>query len=186
MINTIMGKFDFDRLKNVITYYDMQEDYFTKQENGEYEAFNFDECFEMGLNEDEFPGTFEEFEKINKPIDYIVVSCSDKPDEEVKYILDKEDNSIAIKTDNFTMKEALTAINLVMEQQHIDNKWCHEVCIGHSKDIEHYTKYAQDPTAFGMWWNDFLKLFQEKQKEINVIYITIDKKHLIGISLELN
>lgn len=172
-----MAKFKFDKLMSVLDYYDIQKDFLTRGEDG-LESFNFDNLFEIGLDENDFPDNFAQFKKLNIDLDKIVVHCQDIDENEVSYLFEPNINSIAIFSDTWTMKEAITIINLVMQQQLLDKKLCYEVIIGHTSDEEHFTHYAQETTAFGMWWNDFIKLYQEKIDDIDFIELNLDDNEI--------
>lgn len=181
-----MSKFNFEKLENVINYYDIQSDFLIEKDNG-LESFNYDELFEKGIDENDFPHTLKEFEKLSIKIDEKVLICNDLDDRDsVMYFFDKRFNSITILSDVFTMKEAITVINLVMEHQRIDKKWCYEVCFGVSNDEDSYTLYHQEATAFGLWWNDFIRLFRDNINMINEIDIDLDNdEHQLSINIKV-
>lgn len=163
-------QFNFDKLMDVINYYDVQKDFLTNGEDGEFKSFDFDSLFERGIFEDDFPYNFKEFDDLGIDIDKIAVWCEDHYDEPVCYCMDKVEECISIHTDKFTLKEAITIINLVMEHQRLNNDWCHNVSFGRDID-EQCTVYAQESTAFGCWWNDFLAFFEKNMTNIESIYI---------------
>ena len=90
----------------------------------------------------------------------------------VNYFLDRDGDMISILADEFTMKEAITAIGLVMEHQRLNIGWCHNVSIRRNID-ENVTVYAQESTAFGLWWNDFMKLYGDNMEHIGAIEIEL-------------
>lgn len=185
-MKNIMKKenFDFDKLMDVINYYDVQKDFLNVGEDGELKSFDFDSLFERGIDEDGFPDNFKEFDDLGIDIDKIVVWGTDHDSEPVAYWMEKDFDCISICTDKFTLKEAITIINLVMEHQRLNNDWCHNVSFGRDID-EQCTVYAQESTAFGCWWNDFLAFFEKNMTNIETIdiYLGMVKDRSIDIML---
>ena len=175
-----MNKLKFDKLMNELSYYYIQKDYLVKR-GDELESFDFDKLFELGIDEDEFPDNFAQFRKIHIKIDEIVAHCSDNNDDVIMYFFNPSSNEITVMSDTWTIKEALTVINIVMKQQMLDKGLCYEVIFGHTSDNEHFTHYAQESTVFGMWWNDFIKLYQEKIDDISSIDIILEDRNKIHI-----
>lgn len=168
-----MEKFNFDKLMDVINYYDVQKDFLTINENEELESFDFRTLEESGVDEDNFPDNFNEFLKHNIKLDKIVLWASDNDGREpILYWFNKDDNCIEIDSDNFTMKEALTIINLVMEHQRLNRRWCHRVSFAKELDKKR-TIYAQESTAFGCWWNSFIKFYQKNMNKIDMVFIDL-------------
>ncbi len=176
--------FDFDKLVNVINYYDVQKDFLVLSED-ELEEFDFDTLYEKGMDEDDFPDSFGEFEELGIDIDEIVVWGTDNGRPPVSYFLDKDGDMISILTDEFTMKEAITVIGLVMEHQRLNIGWCHNVSIRRNTD-ENVTVYAQESTAFGLWWNDFMKLYGDNMEHIGSIEIELGNTSDRSIDITLN
>lgn len=175
-----MNKLKFDKLMDELSYYDIQKD-FLVMGNDTLVSFDFDKLFELGLNEDEFPNNFSQFKKLHIKIDEIVAHCSDNNGDDIAYFFDPSSNAITVMSDTWTIKEALTIINLVMKQQMLDKNLCYEVIFGHTSDNEHFTHYAQESTVFGMWWNDFVRLYQEKIDDISCIDIILEDRNKIHI-----
>ena len=175
-------RFNFDKLMDVINYYDVQRDFITVGEDGKLNSFDFRTFDEMGVDEDNYPYNFKEFLKHNIKLDKIVL-CAEDHAEPMFYWFEDDEGFIAIDGEKFTMKEALTIINLVMEHQRLNKRWCHNVTFG--KNGEERTVYAQESTAFGLWWNDFLEFYQENVDNIDMIYIELGicEKRSIDITL---
>lgn len=174
-------KINFDKLMDVINYYNVQRDFITVGEDGKFHGFDFRKFDEMGIDESNCPYNFKEFLEYNIKLDKIVLIAEDH-DEPVYYWFNADENSIVVNSDKFTMKEALTVINLVMKYQMLNKKKCHEICIGRNIDKE-IDVFSQESTEFGCWWNDFIELFQNNIENINVIAIYFDE-HL-GVILEM-
>ena len=102
------------------------------------------------------------------------------------YWMEKDFDCISICTDKFTLKEAITIINLVMEHQRLNIGWCHNVSFGRDID-EQCTVYAQESTAFGCWWNDFLAFFEKNMTNIETIdiYLGMVKNRSIDIMFNM-
>lgn len=165
-------QFNFDKLMDVINYYDVQKDFLNVGEDGNFENFDFDSLFERGIFEDDFPDNFKEFDDLGIGIDKIVMWGTDHDSEPVTYWFDKVEECISIYTDKFTLKEAITIINLVMEHQRLNNGWCHNVSFGRNID-DVCIVYGQESTAFGCWWNDFLDFFEKNMTNIESIDICL-------------
>lgn len=168
---------------DVLTYYDIQREFlYLNEEHDKLEScIDYDELMIRGVREDEFPNNFRDCKKLGIYVEQIVCHCSD--DDVVDYFFDQIGMSINVIADNFTNKEALTVINLVMKHMELDKKWCHQVTFGYDGEANNFTRYAQDPTAFGSWWNDFLDLFDKRKQDIESIEINFYEHHQIEIVL---
>lgn len=153
------NKLNLDKLVGVVNYYDTSIDYLVRDENGELTEFNFDECFENGLEEDAFPETFKDFKKYGKPLMQKVVWAADSEDVNATYFFDNEFNDITIFSDNFTMKECITIINLINE--HLRYAGAGQFVSYGIEDGEG-TLWHEEATAFGCWWNAFIEYYQQR------------------------
>lgn len=175
-LNLNIMNFDIDRLRNVLTYYDVQEEY---KSNNKIDITFDEETYEEFST---FPVPFNELSAKNNNIGEIFCDCCDDYPEEkhVGYWFDINESTIMIAGTKFTMKEAITIINLVMEQQMADNGHCYEVTFG-SIDEDDGVLYHQEATAFGLWWDNFIKYYQEKMEKIENIGLFFDNNHQIDI-----
>ena len=157
-----MAKFNFKKLESVINYQEViQEDYLVEDENGELINFDFDTLFERDIDENDFPTTFEGFKKLGIPLKKKVIWVSNMGDAPVAYFLDKENNEITIKTDNFTIKEFITIIDLVRKHLEINRFKELFVAFGNEQE-ENHTLFHGESTAFGYWYKDFFELFMSR------------------------
>lgn len=168
---------------DVLTYYDIQREFlYLNEEHDKLEScIDYDELMVRGVSEDEFPNNFRDCKKLGIDAEQIVFHCSD--DDVVDYFFNQMGMSINVVTDNFTNKEALTVINLVMKQMVLDKKWCYQVTFGYDGETDNFTRYSQESTAFGLWWNDFLDLFDKRKQDIERIDINFYENHQIEIVL---
>lgn len=167
-----MEKFNFDKLMDVINYYDVQRDFIIMNNDDEYESFNFERFEQMGIDEDDYPYNFKEFLKHNIKLDKIAIWAGDHSSEPIIYWFNADDNSISIDGEEYTIKEALTIINLVMEHQRLNKRWCHNVTFATDNDKERVV-YAQESTTFGLWWNGFIQFYEQHMADISSIDIDL-------------
>lgn len=166
-----MIKEKFYKLVDVLNYYDVQRDFLVLKD-GCFESVNFDDLLANNIPEDELPYDYKDFKKYGIKLDGIGVWCNDSG-ELITYLFDSKVGYISVQADKFTMKEAITVINLVMEWQRLNKRYCHKVGIARNID-EEITVYAQESTAFGLWWNDFIELFQKNIDDIETIDIYLE------------
>ena len=99
----IKNKFNLDKLIGAINYYDVQTEYLIENDDEEPTKFDFDECFEKGLDEDDFPNTFKDFKKYGKPLSQKVLWGYDSEEVNATYFFDDVNKLITIMSDNFSM-----------------------------------------------------------------------------------
>lgn len=168
--------FDIDKLRNVLSYYDVQESY--KSINNVDINFDEEEYEEFST----YPVPYNELAAKHSSINEIFCDCSDDFPEEkhMGYWFDIHENNIMISGNKFSMKEAIIIINMVMEQQRADIGHCYEVTFG-DIDEDDGVLYHQEATAFGLWWDDFIKYYQDKMNKIESIGIFFGEKYHIDI-----
>lgn len=155
-------KLNLDKLINVINYCDVHTDYLINNGGEEPIRFDFNDCVEKGLNESEFPKTFKDFKRYGRPLSEKVLWAYDSDEVNATYFFDDVYKSITIMSDNFTMKECITIINLIGE--HLKNVGAGQfISYGMDKDDEHIL-WHEESTAFGNWWNDFIDFYMDKLK----------------------
>ena len=181
-----MIKEKFYKLVDVLNYYDVQRDFLVLKD-GHFESVNFDDLLANNIPENELPYDYKDFKKYGIKLDGIGAWCNDSG-EVITYLFDGKGGDISVHADDkFTMKEAITIINLVMEWQRLNKRYCHKVGIGRNID-EEITVYGQDSTAYGLWWNDFIELFQKNIDDIetiNIYYFEDGDAHRLSIILEM-
>lgn len=150
-------KLHLDKLTDVVNYFDIQTEYLVDGENGELKKFNFDECSAKGLDEDAFPETFRDFKKYGTPLREKVLWAYDSDENKATYFFDDSDKSITIFSDNFTMKECFTIIELVKE--HLKNVGPGQFVAYGMEDDEEHTLWHEEATAFGLWINPFIEFY---------------------------
>lgn len=156
-----MAKFNFTKLEKELNYYNVTEEYLVEGENGELENFNFDTLFDRGIDEDDFPTTFEGFKKLHIPLKEKVIWASDFDNNVVTYFFNKEFNEINIRADNFTIKEFITIFKLV--RKHLEINKGKELFVSFGNDSEEtHTLYHGESTAFDCWVKDFYDLFMSR------------------------
>lgn len=167
-----------NKLSKELNYYDVQFDFY----KGDRTILNYDELFERGMYEDDFPWTIDEFKKLGYGFSKAVYECSDK-ERMVYYEFNELENHIIIKSDNFTIKEFIIIVNMIQAQQ--CGKWLYQVGIGNSNE-DTYTKYGQETTSFGMWWEDFYNMYMDNLKKdiIDKILICMEENTMIIIFVE--
>lgn len=161
----IKNKLNLEKLTNVVNYYDVQTEYLVDGENGERTNFNFDECLEKGIDEDEFPKTFRDFKKYGKPLKEKVLWGFDSDNVNATYFFDDELNMISIISDNFTMKECFIIIDLIKE--HLKNVGPGQFVSYGNDDDKTHTLWHEEATVFGLWWNAFIKFYSNKLDDEN-------------------
>lgn len=157
-----MEKFNFDEIAKAINYYDEQFTFYKEDGN----ELNYDELFERGMSEDDFPWTIEDFKKLGYGFSKEVFECNDNDERIVHYTFDDTDDSITIESNNFSIKECFIIIDII--KKHLKTNIGRElfVSFGNNKDKTH-TLYHGESTAYGMWWEDFHNLFVKRMKDKN-------------------
>lgn len=176
----------FKELEKCINYYEMMN-YFSIIERGKITPLDYEKLEADGHDvEDEYPFSILEVEKLGYTVDEELIECQEN-DEVVKYYFNLSHNCIEIETDKFTLKEGIIVLDLVKKQLRADYGRCYEVIFGHTSDNEHFTHYHQEATDYGLWWSDFLRLYQEKIENIGSIGLYLEdgnKIHIVMYSKE--
>ena len=167
-----MEKFNFDEIAKAINYYDEQFTFF-KTDGKELDC---EELFERGMNEDDFPWSIEQFKKLGYGFSKEEFECNDNNDRMVYYTFDDEDDSITISSDNFSIKECFIILDII--KKHLQTNIGRElfVSFGNAEDDTH-TLFHGESTAYGMWWEDFYKLYISRlngENKLSKVYICIE------------
>ena len=156
-----MDKFDLGWLSTAVNYYDVQSTFY----KGDGNELDFEEdILAKGLSEDDFPFTIDDFKKMGLGFDKTVLECSDG-ENDVHYTFDNTNDEITIETDEFTMKECFIIIDMINKQL-MSEKAGSFVSFGDASEDTHVL-FHEESTIFGMWLNDFIKLFQNRLKKKN-------------------
>ena len=154
-----MNKFDFDGMALAATYYDVQPSFF----KGDGKELDFDEdIFAKGLSEDDYPFTIGEFEKMGYGFSKAVYECEEEQ-RKVIYEFNNNNDFISIESDDLTMKECFIIIDMI-NRQLLSEKAGLFVCFGNDEDDTH-ALYLEESSVFGMWWNNFIKMYQKRLKK---------------------
>lgn len=164
-------KFNFDKIADAINYYDKQFTFF----KGDGEELDYDELFEKGMTEDDFPWTIKEFKKLGYGFSKEEFECHEN-DRTIWFTFDNNDNMISIESQNFTIKECFTVVNMV--RKHLECNRGKElfVAFGNFSDDNH-SLYHGESTAFDMWIEDFHKLYVsrlEGENKLSKIVLLIE------------
>lgn len=158
-----MKKFDLNGMAIAINYYDFEMSFYKGDGN---ELDLVEDIFAKGLCEDDYPFTIEDFEKMGYGFSKAVYKCNDGDNSnDVTYVLDDTNDCITIQSDNFTMKECFIIIDMI-NRQLVSEKRGLFVSFGNDLDDTHVL-FPEESTAFGRWWNDFIKLYQSRLKKNN-------------------
>lgn len=156
-----MDKFDLNGMALAVNYYDVQSTFY----KGDGNELDFDEdILAKGLSEDDFPFTIDDFKKMGHGFDKAVLECDDD-NRNVFYTFDNTNDEIVIETEEFTMKECFIIIDMI-NRQLFSEKAGSFVSFGDASEDTHVL-FHEESTIFGMWWNDFIKLFQDRLKRKN-------------------
>lgn len=161
-ISKMNTKLRLEKIEESINYFDRDFKFF----KGNGEEFDFNELFEKGLiTEDEYPIDIRGFKKLGLGFSSEIIRCYDDPDRPVFYKLDGKDKSITIDCDNFSIKECFIAMDIV--KKHLETIGAGQfVSFGNSTDDIH-TLYHEEGTVYGVWWEEFYKLFVKRLKGKN-------------------
>lgn len=167
-----MDKFNFDEIAKAINYYDEQFTFY----KSDGKELDYDELFERGMSEDDFPWSIEDFKKLGYGFSKEVFECNDNNGRMVYYTLDDINDTITIKSDKFTIKECFIVVDII--KKHLQTNSGRELFVSFGNiDNETHTLYHGEATTYGMWWEDFHKLFTDKMndnKKLSKIQIFIE------------
>lgn len=156
-----MQKFDLETMATAVRYYDTLPTFF----KGDGNVLDFEEdILAKGLSEDDYPLYIEDFKKMGYGFSKEIIECTELG-RHIYYTLDDIEDEIIIETENFTMKECFTIIDMVNRQLASEEAGSF-VSFGNNSDDMH-ALYYEESTYFGEWWNDFIKLFQDRLKRKN-------------------
>lgn len=178
-----MAKLDFNylrfkELEKCVNYFEAWPSY-QVDDNGKYVQLEENKLEADGHNlDDDWPFSIEDVEKLGYKFEGEMIECDGG---DVTYYFDVDKQSISIESDKFTLKEAIVILDLVRAQLKADIGRCYEVIFGHTSDNEHFTHYHQEATAYGLWWTDFLELYQEKIDDISSIEIYLEDSNKLHI-----
>lgn len=169
-----MDKFNFDEIAKAINYYDYQYAFY----KGDGSINDFDEYFERGIDEDDFPKTVADFKKLGYGFSKEIFECNDNDKRIVNITFDNEEDLVIIESDKFTIKECFIVVDMVIKHLRAPENLKRElfVAFGNDKDETHVL-YHGESTAFGMWWESFHDLFVKRMKGKNKmkrIYLSIE------------
>lgn len=164
-----MERSDFFKLINVLNYDNIQSDFFVDFPTSVLIRVDVDELysrFKISKEEAEKrwpkPYDYESFKKVlNIKLAAIEVFCNDCKNK-VDYFFNGKDETLEINADTFTLKEAITIINLVTEHQRLSNNSCVNLLI---RDKIFNIKS-------GDWWNFFINKFLENCDNLKEIRIS--------------
>ena len=178
-----MSKLDFNylrfkELEKCVNYYEAFPSY-KVDDNGKSVQLEETKLEADGHDvENDWPMSIDDVEKLGYRFEEEMIECDGG---EVQYFFDTEENSIHIQAEKFTLKEAIIVLDLIRAQLKADVGRCYEVILGHDSDNEHFTHYHQEATDYGLWWVDFLKLYQEKIDDISSIGIYLIENNELHI-----
>lgn len=167
-----MEKFNFDEIAKAINYYDEQFTFY----KADGKELDYDELFERGMSEDDFPWTIEQFKNLGYGFSREEFECNDNNDRMVYYTFDDKDDSITIESDDFSIKECFIIVDII--KKHLQTNIGKElfVSFGNAEDDTH-TLFHGESTAYGMWWEDFYKLYTSRlngKNKLSKVYICIE------------
>ena len=174
-------KINYKSAEDTLSYYDIQPHFIVVDENENFELYEYAERHpEL---EDLYPDQvlyIDDLERQGLPYEGSSYECKDVDyDGSVWYSFCPWDDEILVylgENGKFTTKEALTIINLVQGQVK-SRTLLSRVAYGMQREDEDdcdYTRWSQDITTFGCWWEKFLDFFNEHKEETKHIHITID------------
>lgn len=170
-------KFKFKKIENEINYFMFQPSYYG--DDGKpinFEIQNDDGTYDI----DEVPFSISEFEKKGYKYKGSFYECEDGYGDDdtqptIVYEFIPSSQSILIFSSEFSIKECIIVINMVMKQLEEDRK--HSYCVFFDYDgYVNGSYFHHDASHTGAWWSEFTRLFLSCKNDINVICIELTEE----------
>ena len=158
------SKLQIEKMADAINYFDVQPTFYKK----DGKELTEEDLVSKGLTpEEDWPFDIKQFKKLGFGFSHAIFDCSDEWSDKNRtvYLINNENKSISIESDNFTIKEFFIIVDMI--NRHLNSSGAGQfVAFGNDNDETH-TLFHEDATAFGLWWESLYKFYTDR---INGIY----------------